>query len=871
MNNQYFNNRIVNVVLIFSLLVSSLPNAAQDAGIPSPESYFGFKMGADRKLAHWGKLVAYYNILGKLSPRMQVVDMGKTTLGNPFLALYISSEENLSNLEELRQINAVLSDPRGVTKDNIEKAILNGKAVIVQSFGLHSSEVAASQTAAELTYDMLTREDDEMLRILENTISIIIPCFNPDGEIMITEWYNKYLGTEYEGASLPWLYHHYIGHDNNRDAFMLNTIESVYGAKIMFRDWVPQAYIDHHQMGPYGARLYVPPYSEPIRPDADPLVWREMAWYGAHIAYKEEEAGRSGVVNAAVYSGWGHFGFHWITPFHNIAGMLTESASARLATPLFVHPDQLFGSSRGMPEYEIQTSFPNPWKGGWWHVRDIVEQQKIAAISALDIAARNRETVLRNAYLKAKRQTERGLEGSTTAFIIPAKQHDPLTANKMVKVLLDQGIEVRNSSTEFTHEGRVYSSGTYIVTMAQPKRGLIRWLLGRTFYPDNTYTRTRDGFPIRPYDMSTDNISEYMGVRVDPVKTKIEMEFDKVSSLESPAGLVSKGQFGYVIDGRLNDSFKAVNLLMNSKVDVSRLDQPVYGFRAGDFVIPANSNEVLLTEIAQKTSVGFKALNIDLSTMSRPLNRLRIGMYQRYLGGNMDEGWTRLLLETFEFPYTSLKDKEIKAGELKRKYDVIILPDDNLSRMTGENMSDGAKRRWESYPPEYRSGFGKEGVDALKVFVEQGGTLLTFGEAGELPIKEFKLPLRNVVENVSSKDFWSPGSTLKLNIDNDNSLAYGMPETGLALFLSNNDVYQVIPTAMNHQVERIVTFVKRDILQSGWLIGEDVIAEKAAMVSVKMKKGKVVLIGFRPQHRVQTHGTFKLVFNSLLSGNAPTN
>jgi hypothetical protein len=847
------------------MLVSSLGVKAQNKDLPSPESYFGFEMGADRKLAHWDDLVKYYNLLGENSPRMKVVNMGKSTLGNPFLALYISAPENLANLDELQRINAMLSDPRGVSMDKIEDGIRNGKAVVVQSFGLHSSEVAATQAAAEMTHDMLTKNDSETMRILNNTISIIIPCFNPDGEIMITEWYNKYVGTEYEGASLPWLYHHYIGHDNNRDAFMLNTVESAYGAKIIFRDWVPQAYIDHHQMGAYGARLYVPPYAEPIRPDGDPLVWREMAWYGAHIAYKEEEAGRSGVVNAAVYSGWGHFGFHWITPFHNIAGMLTESASATLATPLFVHPDQLNGSTRGMPEYEAQTSFPNPWEGGWWHVRDIVEQQKIAAVAALDIAARNRETVLRNAYLKAKRQTERGGDGSTVAFVIPHQQHDPLTTIKMVNVLLNQGIEVRKSAVNFTHEGRVYDAGTYVVSLEQPKRGVIRWLLGQTNYPDNDYTRFRDGSPIRPYDMSTDNISEYMGVRVDPVATSVGADFTKLTALETQTGAVKKGQYGYVIDGKLNDSFTAVNLLFNAKVGLKRVDVTANGLNAGDFIVPATVKAALLNDIATKTGVSFNSLEMDASS-SRSVNRLRIGMYQRYLGGNMDEGWTRLLLENFEFPYTTLMDADLKSGELNKKYDVIILPDDALGMMTGNNRSDWIKRRLEGMPPEYISGFGQEGVDGLKAFVEQGGTLLTFGQAGELPIKEFKLPVRNVVENVSSKDFWSPGSTLKMNIDNSNPIAYGMPELGLGLFVGNNDVYQVIPSASNDNIERIATYVDRDIMQSGWLLGEQVIAKKAAIVSVKMKKGKVVMIGFRPQHRVQTHGTFKFVFNALVSG-----
>jgi len=856
-------SRFLSFSLILFIIASPQQGFAQ-GNLPTPENYFGFKMGTDRKLAHWDDLVKYYNLLGSNSDRMKVVNMGETTLGNPFLVLYISSADNIKNLEEYREINAMLSDPRGVSKSKIEEGILKGKAVIVQSFGLHSSEVAASQTAAEFTHDMLTRNDEEMLRILDNTISIIIPCFNPDGEIMITEWYNKYVGTEYEASSMPYLYHHYIGHDNNRDAYMQNTIESFYGAQIMFKDFIPQAYVDHHQMGAYGARLYVPPYSEPIRPDGDPLVWREMAWYGAHIAYKEEEANKPGVVNAAVYSGWGHFGFHWITPFHNIAGMLTESASARLATPLFVHPDQLEGWSRGLPKYEEQTSFPNPWKGGWWHVRDIVEQQKIAALAIVDIAARNKETVLRTAYLKAKRQTERGEAGEVKAYVIPKAQHDAGTADKLVEVLLNQGIEVRQSADEFIHEGKVYGAGTRVVTMAQPKRGVIRWLLGQTNYPDNHYTRFRDGTPIRPYDMSTDNIAEYFGVQADPVSIPVDASaFRILKTLDEYSARVDKGSKGYVLDGRLNDSFTAVNLLMNEKIKVKRVTEFGNGLNAGDFIVPANAKASVLSKVSKQTGVAFEALEVN-ATASSDMKRQRIALFQRYLGGNMDEGWTRLLLENFEFPYTTIMDKEVLGGDLSKNFDVIILPDDRIAAMTGKGLSGRFAAAIASMPEEYRSGFGQEGIDALKAFVEAGGTIVTMGQAGELAIKEFKVPISNVVERTSSTEFWSPGTTLKVNIDNSNPIAFGMPEKGLVLFVGNNDVYSVNRSANNEDVQRIATYASRDIKASGWLLGEEVIANKAAIVAVKLGEGQVIMIGFRPQHRVQTHGTFKFLFNALI-------
>jgi hypothetical protein len=851
-------------VLALGALVALSTPAVHAQQIPSPEDFFGFRMGEDRKLARWDRLVAYYRLLDEASPRIRAVEMGPTTLGNPFLSIFVSSPENLENLDALQAMNATLSDPRGKSKTEIDQAIANGKVVFVQSYGLHSTEVAASQTAAEVLYELATRTDPQVLEILDNTVAIMIPCFNPDGEIMVTDWYDRTVGTEYEGLGPPGLYHHYIGHDNNRDAFMQNTAESRYGAQIMFREWIPQGYIDHHQMGPYTARIYLPPYAEPIRPDGDPLVWREMSWYGAHMAYKMEEAGLDGAVNAAIYSGWGHFGFHWITPFHNIAGMLTESASARLATPLYVHPDQL-GGSRQLPEYEAQTTFPSPWPGGWWHVRDIVERQKVASFAPLEIAAKNRETVLRNAYLKASRQTERGAEGEVKAYVIPADQHDPLTAGKMVNKLLGQGVEVRRATQGFEHEHRVYGAGTFVVTTAQPKRGVIRWLLGRTFYPDNSYTRDAEGNPIRPYDMSTDNLAEFMGVRVDAVGTPVTAGTNVVTETLHPAGTVEAGSHGYLIEGRLNDAFKAVNLLLDRGVVIRRFVRRHGPHLPGDFWVPEAPADAL-AEIARSTGVPFTAMNVDGGDAAVEVERQRIALYQRYYGGNIDEGWTRWLLEDFSFPYTSLFDPELKAGNLNRKYDVIILPEDDLETMTGEGREGPGDRQ--QYPPEYRSGFGPEGVEALEAFVRAGGTLVTLGEAGDLPIDRFGLPVRNVVAGLPGKEFWSPGSTLRVKLDPSHPLAFGMPGHALATFLAGSQVYETVPGPRTQRVERPITYVDRDILQSGWLLGEDHIANRAAVVSVGLGEGRVVLLGFRVQHRAQTHGTFKLLFNPLLGADA---
>jgi hypothetical protein len=856
------NHRSRAAGLALCLVAFTTIGVAQTA-IPAPEKFFGFQMGADRKLANWDRLLEYYRLLDKSSDKMQILDLGKTSEGRPYIAIFISAPANLASLERYRQINARLADPRGLSEGEARKLAADGKAVIIQTFALHSSEVAASQTAAEYVYDSITRTDPEAQAMLDNVISIVMPSINPDGTQMIADWYMKYVGTPHEAAGLPWLYQKYAGHDNNRDGFALNLPESQHLARLLYREWMPQAYVDHHQMGSGNARLYIPPYAEPIRPDGDPLVWREMAWWGGHMGTKLEAAGKVGVIGNAIYSGWGHMGFHWITPFHNIAGMLTESASARLATPMFMHPDQLRGGPRNLPAYESQVNMPSVWPGGWWRVRDIVEQQKIAAWATVDLAARNRETVLWNMYLKGTRQTERGAEGAVKAYVIAANQHDPLTVKKFVNMLLNSNVEVHQAKGQFITDGRVYPPGSFVVSMAQPKQALVRWMLGRTFYPDNTYTRDKEDNPIRPYDMSTDTFGEFMGVRSDPVSERVTADLVKLTAHVPLAGSVAASAAnGLVISTRLNDAFRAVNLLLDRGVPVRRVARAQAGFTAGDFLVPAGS--AALADIARQTGVDFTASPAAAPASAYDIRKPRVAMYQRYGGGNMDEGWTRLLFEQFNVPFKSIMDAEIKKGDLNAAHDVIVLPADSVAAMLGDRPANAPP---DITPPEYRSGFGADGVKALQAFVQKGGTLVTFAQAGDLPIQRFNLPLRNIVAGLPSKQFWAPGSTLRVRFDSTNPIAYGMPSEGLALFMMPGQVYEITSTDNSQDVEVIATYIDRDILQSGWLLGEQTIAKKAAAVTVKHGDGKVVLFGFRPQHRDQTHGTFKLVFNALL--NAP--
>ena len=844
--------------------------------ISSPESFFGFRLGSDHKIARWDKIVDYFKLMDNQSENIKVVNMGQSTEGNPFLLAIISSESNLARLDELKRINAQIADPRGLSPARISRLIKNGRTVVCQSMGLHASEIAATQMSAELAYDLVSGADKETTETLENTIFLMVPCFNPDGQIMVADWYNEYVGTEYEGTPLPWLYHKYCGHDNNRDAFMLNLVESQYMARIMFQEWHPQVYQDHHEMGAYGARLFVAPYCEPIHPHADPLVWRELGWYGSHMAYKLEEAGVQGVVNGALFGGWAHLGFHWMGNYHNVASMLTETAQAKMATPIYIHPHQLAGDGgtlRGMPHYKAQTNFPNPWPGGWWRLRDMIEQQLTASKAVLHLAARYREAVLNNAAQKALRQSQRGEEEQSAGYLIRAAQHDPLTVNTLINKLLLQGIEIQRMRHQVRLGDVTYPAGTFFLPLNQPKRGVIKSLLERTFFPDDAWTRFQDGTPNRPYDTVTDTMAEMMGVTAEPVPVDCaalapkRRAFTKMTEPIAPDGeVIGAGKHGYVIDARLNEAYRVVNKVLENGAEIGRLTTQI---ELGGQLLPAGSFLIKdvegqdLSPLASTSGVSFYGLDRSVEGELNLIKARRIGMYNRYWGGNMDEGWTRLTLEQFGFSYETLRDERIAAGDLRETYDVIIFPDDSTEMIVGGDEEIGKRLQNAPVPEKYRSGIGDNGVEEIKAFVEDGGTLVTINRACEFAVEKLGLQIRDVVRDKPSKEFFCPGSTLRVEVDTSHPLGYGMPSGALALFW-DSPVFSIEGSHFNERYRVIASYPERDILQSGWLVGEEHLSNRAAVVSVKYGEGCVILYGFRVQFRATTHGTYKLLFNGLL-------
>jgi len=838
--------------------------------IVKPEEFFGHRLGADRKLAHWNKIVEYFWELNK-SPMVHVEELGKSTEGNPFLLAVITVEKNMERLEEIRVESWKLAHPKGVAKEEIDRIIKKGVSVVSMSMSIHATEVGGTQMAPELAWELISFPENR--EILENTVLLMFPCFNPDGQIMVTEFYEKYLGTEFEGCSPPWLYHKYTGHDNNRDAMHNNMVESQMVSKVMYLDWSPQAYIDYHHMGSYGARFYIAPFANPIDDKVDPLVWTEQELYGGLTHVMLEKDGKTGIESMATYPGEFMPTFNYVPCWHNICGMLTESASAKLATPIYVHYHQLKGSKRGRPEYRTQMGFPHPWKGGWWRLRDVVEQQKISAYATLEAASKFRPMILKNMYQKASNAIKKGEDEAPYAFIIKPVQHDELVQYKLMQALMNMGVEVSRSQREFTADGVAYPRGTYLVFANQHCRPYLVSLLKRTFYHLGAFSKYPDGTPVVPYDLSTYTIAEFMGVGIQEVEKPFDGAFETLSSIRYPRGEVAdKAPNGWLLDGNINESFLGVNRLMRKDIVVHRVLESLKveekTYPAGSFYIPKQEGiESELDKVSKRCHIVFTPAPPALK--SKAVKMQKIGVYQRYYGGNADEGWTRWLLEQYRFRYRTIMDKDIQRGRLASKYDVIILPSDAKEMLLGDKIEEYYERQWgdgftlPNYPEEYRSGFGEEGVEKLKELVEEGGTLLCFGESSNFAIEELKLPVKNVLKDVKNTDFVCPGSTLHVNVKKDHPLAWGIQEDLLIIF-RHHPAFAVKPRVNNDDYKVVLSYPESHIMESGWLTGEEYLSNKAAMIEAKKGKGRVVLYGFQPQMRAQPDASFKLLFNSLI-------
>jgi hypothetical protein len=855
-----------------ALLALSLAASASLAAPPTPESQLGFRVGADRKLADYGQIVRYFQALDSASDRVAVQSLGESTLGRKLIMAVISSEANLRDVARYRQIAARLADPRGLSPEEADRLADEGKVILLVTCNIHSSEIGSSQMAMEWAYDLATSDDPQVKRWLDDVILLLMPSINPDGTDMIVDYYRKYLGTPWEGGRLPWLYHHYAGHDDNRDWYMLNLVETRLVNHVLHHEWFPQVFLDEHQMGANGPRIFVPPYADPLTPLVHPMQWRLNDLIGSHMALRLEQNGKSGVINSYSFDAYWPGGTKNTACLKNVIGLLTEVASARIATPVEVDPSELAGGSKGLPDYKPQMNFPNPWPGGWWRLRDVVDYELIASNSLLETCSGYRRDILGAFYDMGRDAVERGKREAPYAFVIPPGGHDPNTAAQLVDILRENGLEARRARSAFrTADGRSFAAGSVVFLAAQPYRPFLLEMMERQRYPEVRQGPDTQEIE-RPYDVTAWSLPLLTGVECVRVDERFDADLEVLDRTPWPAGaVVGEGEAGFVIAAATNQSARAANHLLLRGV---RLERALEGFDVGErhfepgaFLLPVAAAP-LVDETARELGVTVVRLPELPHVKRAALKAPRLGLYKPWVA-SMDEGWTRLVLDRNEFKYVSLDNAAMKQGSLRTRYDVIVLPDmDKGVIVDGKPRAEGrASRYFEPLPPPYAGGIGKEGVEALKQFVEQGGTLICFSNACALPLEEFDLPVRNLVSGVKEADYSLPGTLVNVQVDPAHPIGFGMPER-VAAYYTTGPVFATSVPGPNVDRSVVARFPEYadQVVASGWAAGTARMAGRAALVEARLAKGRVVLFGMRPQERAQTLATYKLLFNAIFLG-----
>lgn len=785
--------------------------------IPSPRSVFGFDPGADRTIIDWKQITDYFARLAKASDRVQVQNIGTSTLGRPMFAAFISAPENIRNLDKYKAIQAKLADPRKIASDaERDQLIQDGKTVVVISCSIHSTEIVASQMSSQLAYNLASANDPDTLSILHNTILILIASPNPDGVDIVANHYRKTFGTQAEGSSPPELYHYYAGHDDNRDWFMLDLKETKNITRLFWKEWFPQIVYDIHQQGSNGSRFFVPPFYDPPNPHIDALLLRQVGLIGHKMAADVTAAGFKGILTNALYDTWWHGGFRTAPYFHNAVGILTEAASARIMSPSMVTREQLARSgTRGMASaMDVTTNFPNPWPGGAWHPHDIMQMELIACHSVLSLAANYRADYLRNFYELGKAGLAPPTSADPIAYLIPAGQGRDENVAKMIGTLVEQGVEVYRLDHELhgitgaqtlltrtdaggkkTQSVAIYyppsqppgeiPAGSYIIFINQPYRQNVLALFEPQLYPDRI---TATGEAERPYDVAGWTLPMSMGVDAPAVVSIVE---------------------------------------------------------------PASQRKltVIKSENDVRKDLALTLWTSDKSPIANPIKPgIRVGIYQNARAGNMDEGWTRYVFDTFNAPYKSFNETAINDANPRATFDAIVLPSEQGRGGGPDTEPSGESTR----------GISDRGYANLAKFVEDGGTLICFDASCANVIRQMKLPLRNVLSGVRSSDFYCPGSILRIVVDTSSPIARMMSRDTDAYFI-NSSAFE----ATDNKVQIVARYAKENVLRSGWLRGEDKIKDKIALAEMAMGKGRIVLFAFRPQHRGQTWGTFPFIWNAI--------
>jgi hypothetical protein len=872
---------IVAIVLAASL-------ASAQSTVPTPDQFFGFPMGTERKLAAWDKIVEYFQTVDRLSDRILVQELGKSTMGKPYIMAIVSAPETIANLALYRDQQQRLADPRQTTDEEAARIAREGKAILLIGTNVHATEIGNSQMVNKLIHKLATERSPWMDHVLKNVILLLIPSQNPDGQQMVVDWYNRNLGTPYEDSPLPELYHKYLGHDNNRDNYMLTQVETQHLTRVTYKDWLPEVYLDKHQMGSTRARIFVPPFKNPPNPNIDPLVWSEVNLLGQAMAAKLHEAGKTGVIWGEQYTGFWQ-GANSTNPWwHNMIALLTEVASSRLGTTMtqdMADPDRPrrppseeprrgggFGAGDRDPntplpaptDVQYRMNYTQPWLGGKWSLADVVDYQFISTLGLLEAVANNKEMLKRNFHLMNKRAIDLYSAGSPFAFVVPADQRDPVAAAKLVQLVQAEAGEVDVAQAAFTADGKEYPAGSYVMRLAQPFGRWIKDLLEPQRYPDIRWPFNTA--PIdRPYDVSAWTLGMLMGVTT----VQVDKPFDaKLTPLTADAaarpGRINGSGNVFVFNHEVNNSVIAMNRLLKDGADVSWARDAVtvngHRFSPGAIVV-RNARREGIAKIAEELKLDVEATG---STPSAAVSSLairapRVALYEPW-GGNMDAGWTRWILEQHEFAYTHARAADPRKPDLISRFDVIL-----FAEMSTQQIVRGLTAR--NVRPEYKGGIGEEGVKNLKDFIQAGGTVITLGNTAQFAIEQLDVPAENVVAGLDGDTFFCPGSLLRINVDTRHPIGFGMAEEADAMFI-NNGGYVTKPSFGGVSAGIVARYPQEPLLRSGWIIGDEKLRGAAAVLDVAMGRGRVIMHTFRVQSRAQTWGTFKLLFNSIFYGAA---
>jgi len=859
--------RIPFISLLAALLVL-LAGSARAQDIPDPDTFLGFQLGADNRLAHWDQILEYLRLVDYASERLELVELGETTLGRTFPMVIATSTENMEDLDRIKETNRRLYDPGSISgPEQARQLIDRGKVVVCITLNIHSTEIGSSQMVMEAVHRLATEESPYIRNILDNVVLLLFPSLNPDGQAMVVDWHRETVGTEYEGSRMPWLYHPYTGHDNNRDAYMFTQVETQHLGRVLYHDWFPEIWLDEHQMGGSGARIFLMPAAGPPNPNVDPWIYRTAGLLGFAQAQALDQEGKHGIVYGQTYTYWWQGAMAWTGWWHNMVGMLSEVASADLAAPTY-QAEAPLGRRRGeelprqyqdWPEgyrspprdTEVRPEYLTPWTGGKWTLRDIIDYENIITFALLDAAADMRENLLEGIYEVNRRTLEKGESGDPYAILIPAEQHDDPTVAKLVRILFMGGVQIERANSDFSAGTRRWPAGTYVIPMAQVFRNYAKDLLEAQVYPSD----------IPPYDVSGWSLGMQMGVETVFVDEPFSWQGEPAGAAPVAPGHLSGRGDVFLLDPRANDSFTAALRLLRGGHRVGRLP----GAHSGeDFELPPGSFVVEGPGAREAVGSAVEDLGIDAYALSRSPSGVRwlggpprVGLYQGW-GGNMDEGWTRYVLEDFEFEPIVVHPEDIREQSgLIDRYDVILFPDDRYRSILQGRMGS-------SSPPRYRGGIEESGLEALVQFVQDGGTLITLGSSNELALSGFDAPFRPALQGVSREEFYCPGSLLQVEVDPTHPIGWGMPQEAIVMYAMETVLDQV--PAFDPQTRQVaVRFGGDDPLRSGWLRGPEHIQNTIGAATVTRGEGQLVLLPLRVQRRAQTHGTYKLLFNPLLN------